>query len=701
MPDPVLQSALDGLESLLTGPEAPTDRPGLSRAITEALLAPPSASAAAPRVYVPDAEGPVAPADRDAQAGGPVPGFEAEVRALSSRARGAVLAFTALTAETQTRRAGLQAKLRAVAARQQSAKSLVSSGRLDWMRRMDRFLDLSGVDPTASTGVVVDAQGGGGVSLAPASETDLTPAIASLTLVPERSAGGLPGDNLELASLQDLPGQSSPAAGASTALSAARSAAGSTGGTGQEPTVSYAGVPDLHADLSVILSPSDAGYFDWERLFVPPIQPCLPQGAAYVADPTGSPVDVTTVTHGYGWTARVTEPDGTTRPAAPLALFQAPPASTAPPLTLSLEVDLGALQPLNQLEITVRQVGGLWPKVTAVTISADRQVWFDLRCQGGALTWTGESASAVQTLGVPGADGSGAAASGDGARGTSVWDVPTTAPLDTHGAAPTFRYLSLAFAQPAAYSCPKGIGHPFYVHVTQTRKSGSSLFGLSHTHSQSTTAQRLSSPDTLVNATLGVLSRSSGRLGGSLASVLGAASSLLPVSALGNTLGVLAGNGGISGVVTGLIGGLLGGHKSTTTLLQAGEYNDVFAAFRQVISLVQVKPLARAYATGSAQIVTAPLTFTQPAAAVRLLVDDHAPAGTSLRYEVSADAGQTWTAIVPSDLGTPPSPAQAAATTVTFPAPTRSVRVRATLSTTTTFATPRLLGYCLEALPAS
>ena len=144
------------------------------------------------------------------------------------------------------------------------------------------------------------------------------------------------------------------------------------------------------------------------------------------------------------------------------------------------------------------------------------------------------------------------------------------------------------------------------------------------------------------------------------------------------------------------IGSLWGSNSDKVTIEQVGEYDDVLMAYRQVISLVQVQPLSIDYPTGvSAQLITNQYTFPQAFSAIRLLVDDSQPQGTSILYELSFDSGNTWQTITATEFGI----STATSNIMTLSTSQTTVILRATLSTTMSNLTPRLLGYAIDALP--
>lgn len=706
MPDvlnPALILALDTLETELADPSLrPRDEQELIARIEE--LVGQAMTFVPNRLYVPDAEAPVTPDNKDEHIAGPLALVGPQGRALSARAHTVITGLLGLMAETSAITTGLQSSVATASARLTAAKALVGSTSLHWMRFTDRFLDLTHIDPSLSTSIVVETKTGNGVSIAPTQEQDLTPNIAQLSLVQSRSGNGLPGDNMELSSLQGVPGANSPAAGSATSLATARQNAGASGGTGQEPTVSFAGVPDLHASLASVTSDQAEAWFEWETIYVPPIQKCAIHGTAYVADPTGSNVDVLDVTHGYGWHATVQDANSTTR-TAKLAVFAARPPIVGRDgpmsnLQLSIEIDMGQPVPLNQLGITVREVGGLWPTIKGVDVSLDHNNWLPMRCQGNALTWRGADAvSAVSAAQI--ASGQGTLATGGSVRGGSLWQIPSYASIDPTVGFPQFQYVSITFVQPDAYACPKGIGHPYYTKVTKTTKDSKALFGLVHHHSENTQTERLPTPDQLVGVSVGRIGTDTKNPGQAIGTILGTAAS----AALGPTFGgpLSQSVGGIANLVSGVVNGLVGSSSKTTDILQEGEYTDVFQAFRQCISVGRIQPMSRTYSiTVPGQLVSPPISFGHPFTAVRMLVDQRQNSASTLSYDVSVDDGKTWLPIVPMDLGQPAPPSLSASPirTIDLQGTYNSIRYRATFSTTQAHTTPSLLGVSLEALPA-
>lgn len=599
---------------------------------------------------------PISPASLQDWTIGPASILEPRLRSLSQRAQvlsDLVASFSQEALQDQT---SLLTRTTKTASSAVSIESYLAHPDSLWMRSVNRILDYAGVDSSLSKGVIVNSHEGAGLS--PNSETEITP--KTITVV---RGTGIPGDNMELAANAPPLATLSPVDGSSTALAS----------PGQEPTVSFQ--TDPRSNLVAMLSDKDSLFFDWERLYVPNTQRCAKAGTAYVyTGNTGQNITVKDVTNDYGWTATL---NGI--PKTKLAYFFKPTDL----LTLVLESDLGTPQPMSHLDISVRQAGGVWPYITSVTVSGDGNQFFDLLCNG-LTTWTGNAPVNASTVTTPDAVGSSlATATGQDSIGVSTWSVPA------FGAdLPPVRYIQIAFSQDKFYKCPKGIGHPYYVEVKETVKDSSSFFGISHSHSDKTETTRLPGPDPIIGVQTGQATTSTKQNGAILSTV-------------GNLLDnpVLKANPTITIVGAGLqlLGSLFGSSTNSTKVLQAGEYTDVFDGYRQCISVRRLKAVERMFDTSiPGQFVTEDVSFGQVFSSVRLRVDDQTPGNSSIKYELSFDSGQTWIVVKPTDLALPASHGQA----VILPSNKKTVKMRATLTTTDSHITPRLYGYSIEALPS-
>lgn len=696
----------------LSGPDQPRDIAELSIILEDRIHA--ALMPQALRVYVPDIEASTTLSVRDEHVLGPSYFVEPEARALSARAKELNTKMISLANEVKKTQAGIQTALSQALASLTVLRSYMNSPNSRWMRMMDRFLDLSKIDSSQTRGILIEYANHAGVCLAPVAEDDLTGNITSIRLVSNLSGTGLPGDNMEIVALQDTPSALAPSQGSQAALSIAQQTIGGSGGNGQEPTVTFATSSDQHNHLASLLIDDDSAFFDWEKLYVPPRQVCAMHGTAYVHDSHGGTmVDVQAVTKNFGWKADLTREDGAVETNVPLVAFlQNPPipGRDGPDSTLKLTVqlDLGSASPMNQLEVSVRQVNGVWPEIQGVEVSSDNSHWYALKCQGNATSWKGPSPSLLSPINVPTGDLV-LAARGSSVIGLSVWEVPSFSGAEStsdNGGFPLVRYINVSFSQPDSYACPKGIGHPFYIKVSEEIKSSSSWFGLSHSHSDNVTSQRLPNPNQIVNVVPGVISKTESRPGQAIGAFLGTVADLTVSGgisrAAGTGLGAVLGAAGVNFAAIGsAIGGLWGKKTDEKKILQAGEYTDVFQGYRQVISVRRLRPMARMFSVGTTgQLVSEDYTFGQTFTAVKLFVDEMIPDGTSVGYELSFDHGTSWTVITPQNISVPDAPYVASPSTILkLDSPKTTVTLRASLNTTKAHSTPRLMGYNIEVLP--
>lgn len=588
----------------------------------------------------------------------PAGSLEERIRNLSQQALDLASRAKSFSDETVLASKDLTSRLVTTTAAVAATQSYIASPSSGWMRSIDRFLDNSGVDSQMSYGIEITPHEGLGISVN--SETEISPVGISVV-----RGIGIPGDNMELTASQGPLSSQSPSEGSTGALAQANSS------PGQEPTVTFSS--DTHSDLTAMLVDNDAAYFDWEKLYVPPQQRCVQKGTAYVyTKGAGQPISVLGVTKNYGWTATVAEQSG-----VPLAVFAKP----TDPLTLVVEEDFGSGQPMSHLDVTVRQTGGLWPDITSVTVSGNGKEWFELAFRD-SFFWKGDSVPSTPT--IPGVNGlSTSVSSGQDILATSTWSVPAFG-----SDLPPVRYVQIAFSQANFYQCLKGIGHPYYINVTEVQKSSSSWFGLSHSSSDTTTTTRLSGPESLVGVQAGQ-GTSSTKQGGGLLTTAG--------QILDNP--ALHANPTLAAVGLGLqvLGSLWGHSSETTKILEAGEYTDIFNGERECISVKRIKAVERQFGIGTpGQMVTGLISFDQAFSAVRLRVDDSSPGNTKVTYDLSFDNGQSWQPIIPTDMALPASLGQAKS----LDTPQKTVRLRVSLETDDLHVTPRCYGYALECLPA-
>jgi hypothetical protein len=284
----------------------------------------------------------------------------------------------------------------------------------------DTFNDVSKTDPGSTAFVDTLA---GVVSLPPTDKKPLSDRVQSITIDRSLSAGGLPGNNLEIRQ----PGREA-----------------GTGDRKEPRPVLFSDSQPRKDWLPAVLDGDPDTWFEWERVYLPIPQPVVPVGRAFVADPGGKPKrDIAKLAN---WNCYVRFPGdfqtdtGLKRGGFPLAYFK---TTDRQDLRLALQIVLDQPRRVSWLQLTPFLRGQAYPEVEQLLISADGQTW--------------RSLIDVPTTLHPrinrGVDFSSLGAAASNFEGVGVWAFPAT----------PIQYVKIVLKQSQSYQTSLGIGHRFYL----------------------------------------------------------------------------------------------------------------------------------------------------------------------------------------------------------------------------------------------
>jgi hypothetical protein len=349
----------------------------------------------------------------------------------------------------QAERAGLSDSLAECQSLVDEYRVWVSDSDPTFLWASDTFNDRSKVDGISS--IFVDTRAGT-LTLNPISSISLSDRITELTIDRKQSAGGLPGNNLEIRAPGQVP----------------------FSGVNPEPRpVMYRDNRPRPDNIAAILDGNPDSWFEWERVYVPAPQPTIQVGQALVSDPAGTPnqgipamdnwncfiqwpgdqqIDqgrshvVTTKTKvkkkGLAGLLGLKKTK-TTRTRVlnghPLAYFH---PEDREDLVLALEITLDQPRPVSWVQLTPYLRGTAYPTVDQILVSNDGSRWRRLL----------ETPTVLNPRINRGVDFTQLGAAASNFEGVGVWATPQV----------PIRYLRITLRQTQVYDTPLGIGHRFY-----------------------------------------------------------------------------------------------------------------------------------------------------------------------------------------------------------------------------------------------
>lgn len=534
----------------------------------------------------------------------------------------------------QAERAGLTEQLAQCQSLVDEYRVWVSDSDPSFSWASDTFNDQSKIDPASSVFVDVRA---GTLTLNPISSTSLSDRITELTIDRKQSAGGLPGNNLEVRAPGQVP---------------------FTGVNPEPRPILYRENQPEPNNLASILDGNPDTWFEWERVYVSVPQPTIQVGQAYVADPAGAantgiagmdnwgcfiqwPGDSQIDQGGNGVavskkkvkrgglagllglkkTKTVKKP---TRTGYPLAYFD---PEDQQELVLALSITLDQPRPLSWIQLTPYLRGTAYPIVEQILVSNDGNRWSRLL----------DTPTVLNPRINRGVDFSQLGSAASNFEGVGVWPTPSV----------PIRYLRIILRQTQMYDTPLGIAHRFYTQNIPGKR-----------YKNGTPRQRRTSgPIPVVGTPDSTLSTGTARVDYTASENL--------------------------------------------TQLQATELYDLFTAQRQVIGIRDLLLEERTYAeTGQFVSTPFVLPVPARAVALlttEKIPEDWPAAGPDgkgwIFYEVSAD-GQSWQSIVPQ-VG------QLQDSVIHFAEPATTLFLRATLSRPVDRPgeSPILQAYAMKLLP--
>lgn len=321
---------------------------------------------------------------------------------------------------TQAELAGLQELLAENSANVDRYRLWITDSDPTFVWAGDTFNDKSKVDPTST--VFVDTAGGV-VTLLPASSKSLSERVASLTIDREISAGGLPGNNLEIRA----PGREA-----------------FTGERKEPRPVLYSDAQPRKDNLAAILDGQPDTWFEFERVYVPVPQPTIKAGKAFVADPAGKPNR--RIPRLSGWNTYVRWPGefrvdtGVARKGYPLAYFK---PEDRRDLRLAIQFALDEPTQISWMRLTPFLRENNYPIVEQVLVSFDGDQWRGLLSEPVTLHPRMNRGIDFSLLGL----------SASNFEGIFVLPFPGT-PL---------QYVKVILRQPGVYQTSLGIAHKFFL----------------------------------------------------------------------------------------------------------------------------------------------------------------------------------------------------------------------------------------------
>lgn len=500
----------------------------------------------------------------------------------------------------------------------------------------DSFTSTDKID-LAQTNAFIDTANGV-ATLGIVSLDNLNKYISSF-LVDKNNSSGIPGNNMEVASITppSSPDSSTP-----------------------EPTVTLSGGTDLHSLIGYAFDQNPSTWFEWENIYIKNPQKLKQKGTAYLMDPAEANQDVLDITKGYGWNKFIQWPGDSTwdtnnDKGYPIANFK-----QINPAKLVFTITLDQPRRVSTITITPHLIQGTYPIVRSLAVSNDGVYYKEIAKDVYLTKKLNESLNASK-IGVPEGNYS----------GTGIWSLEDK----------TIQYIRVALEADNSYTPPLGLGHHYYFQIYDVRKEFHVLFVSTVRHI--TEVDRLPNPDSVVQM---------GDKGG-----IKIDSKTLLITA-GAAIGSII--PGVGTVVGGLIGSVVGsliGGSTTKTLVRSGDAYDVFDGNRSVISLQDIDISIREY-TSQSQIVSKAFYFAQPLKAVSIISTEIIPDSWDQNTEwisffISTD-GYTWTKIIPQNRSNGSND-----TVFVNGATNIYVKVLLTGNSADKNSTPILANYAIKALP--
>jgi hypothetical protein len=421
----------------------------------------------------------------------------------------------------------------------------------------------------------------------------------------------------------------------------------------ENPSVKLVGESDNHAVLLQCLDGSEDTWFEWESVVIPPQQPAVQVGRAWIYGGSNL-IDVRQVTNNLDWTVDVFHP-GSEKPVenVPLATFAPAPDDTMlARLTLVFAVD--EVRDNVFLDIVPYTIAGIPIILESVETSTDGTTWNKLDIRPGLRIMETYTLSKAVRIALN-----------------------------------RFSWIRITLKAGGWYSPRKGLGHMFGAVLVHERFQQKFLgFKLKDERRQwwqrvsigkrgiGTIVTKENDVLKIVGAVVGAAYAAAGGLAGT--SIATAVSSLL-----GSAAAALA------APVTIVLGAILGSwlasnifsEKKERWIVKEETGIDVFDGWRSAIGIREIRMVQATYAS-SGYWISRPYRFPTAVKSIRLLASDSVPDGAEVSYHISTD-GTTW---LPAQKGVE----------LPLDKPSSSVMVRIDMSSTDKYASPVVFGFELE-----
>ena len=484
--------------------------------------------------------------------------------------------------------------------------------------------ELSSPESTQSSTLYLDTTVAG-LTLQPGEMENINSRIVDV----KESGNGIPGNNLVVESI------SRPASG------------------DENPSVKLVGESDNHAVMLQCLDGSEDTWFEWESVVIPPQQPAVQVGRAWIYGGSNR-IDVRQVTSDLDWKVDVFHP-GSEKPVenAPLVTFApAPTDNMLARVTLVFGVD--EVRDNVFLGIVPYTIAGLPPILESIETSTDGTTWSRLDIRPGLRIR--ETYSLYKAVRI---------------------------------ALNRFAWVRITLRAGGWYSPRKGLGHPFGAVLVHERFQ-QKVLGFKLKDERRQWWQRVSigkrGVGTIVTKENDVL-KIVGAVAGAAYAAAGGLAGTFIASAVSSLVGSVA--AALVAPVTIVLGAVIGSWLASNIFSEKKERwiakeetgVDVFDGWRSAIGIREIRMVRATYAS-SGYWVSRPYLFPSAVKSIRLLASDSVPDGGEISYHISTD-GTTW---IPVQNGEE----------LSLDKPTSSVMVRIDMNSTDKYASPVVFGFELE-----
>ena len=328
----------------------------------------------------------------------------------------------------QSEKLGLSERLSELTSLVDTFRLWVSDSDPSFVWAGDSFNDTTKVDMSST--VLVETVGGT-VTLKPEASATLSDRVISLTIDKTISAGGLPGNNLEIRQ----PGRE--------AL---------TGDRPEPRPILFSESQPRKDSVASILDGDPGTWFEWERNYITTPQPTIRAGKAIVYDAAGKLNRKIRRLNNWNcfirWPGEFKVDTGIKRKGYPLAYFSATDRRT---LRLAFQILLDEPRVISWLSLTPLIRFGAYPEIEQVIVSNDGLQWRNLL----------ETPIVLHPRMNRGIDFADQGASASNFEGVGVVPFPST----------PIQYVKIIMRQNQTYEAPLGLAHTFYMGIKKRKRT--------------------------------------------------------------------------------------------------------------------------------------------------------------------------------------------------------------------------------------